>query len=106
VFGKLTSFQPSLLIAIALEAAGLNSVHSFQVASSTDDRCNDVGRTINETGACVLPPASTEPQCPKDWVYEPEMGRCAPGPPIFELAPGNPASGDNADNATQVEHGS
>ena len=46
------------------------------------------------------------PPCQKDWVYEPEMGRCAPGPPIFELAPGNPASGDNADNATQVEDGS
>lgn len=101
MFRKLSSLQAYLLIAIALGAAGLHSVPSFQVASSTDDRCNDAGGTINETGACVLPPASTEPQCPKDWVYEPEMGRCAPGPPT-----GNPASGDNADNATQVEDGS
>jgi hypothetical protein len=106
MFRKLSSLQAYLLIAIALGVAGLHSVPSFQVASSTDDRCNDAGGTINETGACVLPPASTEPQCPKDWVYEPEMGRCAPGPPIFELAPGNPASGDNADNGTQVEDGS
>ena len=106
MFRKLSSLQAYLLIAIALGVAGLHSVPSFQVASSTDDRCNDAGGTINETGACVLPPASTEPQCQKDWVYEPEMGRCAPGPPIFELAPGNPASGDNADNATQVEDGS
>ena len=106
MFRKLTSLQAYFLVAIAIGAAGLHSVPSFQVASSTEDRCNDAGGTINETGACVLPPASTEPQCPKDWVYEPEFGRCSPGPPIFELAPGNPASGDNADNATQVEDGS
>lgn len=106
MFRKLTSLQTYFLVAIALGAAGLHSVPSFQVASSTDDRCNDAGGTINETGACVLPPASTEPQCPKDWVYEPEMGRCAPGPPIFELAPGNPATGDNLDDTTQDEVGS
>jgi hypothetical protein len=98
VFRKLTSFQACLVITIALGAAGLHSVPSFfQVASSTTDRCNDAGGPINENETCVLPPASTEPQCPyKDWIYVPEMKRCAPGPPT-----GNPASGDSADNATQ-----
>src|SRR5262245_46672212 len=106
MFRKLSSLQVHFLIAIALGAAGLHSVSSFQVASSTDDRCNDVGGTINETGGCVLPPASSEPKCEKGWVYVPTMGRCAPGAPTFELAPGYPATEDNADNSTQVEDGS
>lgn len=97
MFRKLTSFQACLLITIALGAAGLHSVPSFfQVASSTNDRCNDAGGPINENGTCVVPPASTEPQCPKDWIYVPQMKGCAPGPPT-----GNPESGDSAENATQ-----
>ena len=42
----------------------------------------------------------------EDWVYVPEMERCAPGPPLLDG--GNPASGDNggSGNATQGEEGS
>ena len=108
MFTKLTSLQAYLLIAIALGAAGFLSVPSFQVARSqlSDlDRCNDAGGTINEDGECLVPPASSEPKCQyDDWVYVPEMGRCAPGPPILDG--GNPASGDNVDNATQDGGGS
>jgi hypothetical protein len=97
VFRKLTSFQACLLITIALGAAGLHSVPSFfQVASSTNDRCNDAGGPINENETCVVPPTSTDPKCPKDWIYVPQMKGCAPGPPT-----GNPVGGDSPDNATQ-----
>jgi len=105
MFRKLTSLQAYLLIAIALGAAGLHSAPLFQVASSqlNDlDRCNDAGGTINDDGECIVPPASTEPQCRyDDWAYVPEMERCAPGPPILDGE--NPASGDNVDNDTQDE---
>jgi hypothetical protein len=109
VFRNLTSIQTYFLIAIALGAAGLYSLPLVQVVRSTDNSCSDAGGTVNENGTCVLSPPATEPKCQyEDWVYVPEMERCAPGPPLLDG--GNPASGDNggggSGNATQGEEGS
>ena len=97
---KSTSFLTCLLIAIALGAAGLNSVSLIKATLSTDTSCTDVGGTIDENGACVPLSTPTEPQCPKDWWYEPEMERCAPMPSTV-LNNEGPVGSDNNDSSTQ-----
>ena len=99
---KSTSFLTCLLIAIALGVAGLNSVSLINATLSTDTSCIDEGGTIDENGACVPLSTPTEPQCPKDWWYEPEMERCAPMPNTV-LNNEGPVGSDINDSSTRVK---
>lgn len=99
---KSASFLTCLLIAIALGAAGLNSVSLIMATLSTDTSCIDEGGTIDENGVCVPLSTPTEPQCPKHWWYEPEMERCAPMPNTV-LNNEGPVGSDINDSSTQGE---